>query len=70
MGVYKHCVPMSIDRVEVVEEHDDYVVMVEWLKPDPKGVYLVMSDYDEPTWAARRFEAPRSSHSAGDRREP
>lgn len=56
----KHCVSMSVDRRDVIEDHDDYVVVVEWLKPDPKGPYLVMSDYDEPTWAARRFHEPKS----------
>lgn len=58
MTIYKHCVSMSIDRVEIVEEHEDHVVMIEYLKPDPNGPYLVMSDYDEPTWAARKFEKP------------
>jgi hypothetical protein len=61
--IYKHCVPMSVDRRVITEEHPDYVVVVEYLKPDPKGVYLVMSDYDEPTWAARRFEEPTSDNT-------
>lgn len=57
-GIYKHCVPMSLDRRQIVEEHEDHIVVMEWLKPDPNGVYLVMSDYDEPTWAARRYREP------------
>ncbi len=39
--------------------HDDHVVVVEYLKPDPKGPYWVMSDYAEPTWAERKFKEPR-----------
>lgn len=65
MGLYKHCVSMSVDRIEVVEEHDDYVVLKEWLKPDPAGLYLVMSDHAEPTWAARKFAKPRSAPQEG-----
>jgi hypothetical protein len=64
--IYKHSVSMSVDRREIVEVHDDYVVVVEYLKPDPNGPYWVMSDYDEPTWAARKFEEPRLPHSAED----
>jgi hypothetical protein len=64
MSIFKHCVPMSVDREEIVESHPDYVVIMEWLKPDPNGPYLVMSNHDEPTWAARRFERPADSASA------
>lgn len=59
-GIYKHCVPMSLDRQEIVEVHDDHVVVVEYLKPDPQGPYLVMSNYDEPTWAARKYSRPNT----------
>jgi hypothetical protein len=62
-GIYKHCVPMSLDHRQVIEVHADHVVVIEWLKPDPNGVYLVMSDHDEPKWAARRFEEPRGPQS-------
>lgn len=64
--IYKHAVSMSVDRREIVENHDDYVVVVEHLKPDPKGPYLVMSDYAEPTWAKRKFKEPRSPFSGPD----
>lgn len=64
MGIYKHCVSMSVDRREVTEVHADHVVVVEYLKPDPKGPFLVMSDYDEPTWAARKTLEPRATDSA------
>lgn len=56
-GIYKYCVPMSTDRFEIVEENEDYVVVMEWLKPDPNGPYLVMSDYDEPTWGGAPIRA-------------
>lgn len=59
MGIYKHCVSMRLDRREIVEVHDDYVVVIEHLTPDPAGPYLVMSNYDEPTWAKRKVTEPR-----------
>lgn len=67
-GCYKHCVTMSVDRFEVVEEHDNYAVVMEWLKPDPNGPYLVMSDHDEPTWAARKYERPRDAGNGNEAR--
>jgi hypothetical protein len=62
-GIYKHCVSMSLDHSEVVEVHDDYVVIVDYLKPDPQGPYLVMSDFGEPTWAARKYSSDNTGSS-------
>lgn len=62
----KHCVSMSIERREIAEVHDDHVVVIEYLKPDPAGPFLVMSDYDEPTWAARKIVEPRGSESRSE----
>ena len=61
MGIYKHTVSMSVDRREIVEVHDDYVVVLEHLKPDPRGPFLVMSDYGEPEWATLKTVETRDA---------
>lgn len=62
---YKHSVFMSVARREVVEVHDDYIVVIDHLKPDPKGMYCVMSDHAEPAWATRKYMEPTPSSGAG-----
>jgi len=58
-SVYKHCVSMKVAWREITEIHEDHVVVVEHLMPDPSGPYLVMSDGAEPAWAMRRSQEPR-----------
>jgi len=57
--IYKHSVYMSVARREVVEVHDDHVVVIDHLTPDPAGPYIVLSDHAEPTWATRKYMEPR-----------
>lgn len=58
MSLFKHFVSMSVVQREITEVHADYVVVTEYLLPDPKGPFLMMSDHSEAEWAVRKVKEP------------
>lgn len=44
MSLFKHTTAMSVVRREITEVHADYVVVAEYLLPDPNGPFLAMGD--------------------------
>ena len=53
---------MRCVKREIVEDHGDYVVVVEHLEPHPDGPFIVFTpmDQDEPAWAQHRIQEPKS----------
>ena len=49
---------MAVVRREITEVHADHVLVTEYLLPDPKGPFLIMSDQSEAAWAVRKVREP------------
>lgn len=70
MSLFKHTTAMSVVRREITEVHADYVVVAEYLLPDPNGPFLAMGDHAEAAWAVRKVCEPVTSEPQSGSREP